>query len=195
MRFTRFTYDVRSGITYRLGSPSSAWSIMPESTRPDLLDLLRSGPANSGDETEVIWHLGPAPLLGTVAAREARRRLRRAVLAALATFGVPVFLRPSDEPPDPELERHLIRRPHGAWEVRNGRADSEAMHAELTEGDWCLYAAPEPLRGNFPDAFRSSRADLADFMRRAEVTCFVASFHDDTEWIIGLLRRTTQDQL
>ena len=158
---------------------------------PDLLDLLRSGPASALDEAGLIWHLPRLPLLSRAEVGDSWRLLRRSVLTAMATSGLPVFLRPPDEPPDPELKSYLVMHPTGAWEVLDGRADSEAMHSQLDAGDWLLYTANEPVGGEIPDAFRTPAVDLAEFMRRRGVAHLVAAFHDDTEWMIGVLRKTT----
>ena len=157
----------------------------------DLLELLRSGPAEPRDGDERIWDITPSRLLSTPAQREALRGLRSSVLTAMATCGLPVFLLPPDDPPDAELAHHLRRHAQGAWEVAGGAADAPAMHAELEVGGWTLYTAPEPVRSPVPDAFTSSPEELVDFMRRNGMTHFVASFHDDIEWVVGLLRRTS----
>ena len=152
----------------------------------ELIDLLSAGPATAQDEAGVVWHLGPTRFFERRKIRTRRRRLWDAVLAGIWEPALPVYLLPPDEHPDQEILCHLRAHPSGAWEVIGGPGPIEALRAELAEGNWLLYAAPQPLDAPFPDPFRSAAADLVEFMGLHDVKRFIASFYDDAEWLIGV---------
>ena len=126
------------------------------------------------------------PLLSSGRLRKSDAEFRQALLDSISTIDIPLFIGLADEPSDPRLLRYLEGASQGTWRVVDGSPAPVVTHRELRSGNWLLYVAPQPLSDHIPDTFRTAATEIIDFMRAHSVALFIDSFHDDTEWTIGL---------
>jgi hypothetical protein len=76
-------------------------------------------------------------------------------------------------------------QPH-VWRVRRDRSADDFYRTELDEGNWILYAAPEPASRPFPNAFKAAPEAVLEFMATERITLLIDSFYDDTEWRVAV---------
>lgn len=109
--------------------------------------------------------------------------LRLRLLDTAARFPTVYVHYDAEHPNEPTL-KNATHVSNGVWRVPVG-ASGEDLSSWLYLGNWQMYARAEPLE-TVRDLCRTDRAGLSRFVLEAEVAFVIDSFHDDTQWTIGL---------
>ena len=136
-----------------------------------------------------VWEVGRPGLF----ARNRRERLeavaacRAELLAALLGCDGPVYLSHGEPPDSYEIPGTWTPAGPATWLVPRdfGPRQPDAKHWLFSLGGWSLYAAPGAAPVGSLDPFRCPAGDLLAWMKTHSVRAFIASFFDDTEWVVA----------
>jgi len=153
------------------------------------LDVIRAAlagsPARRVKAGVDVWDLSVGPWWKLFTDYEGLERAKRRILEAAWGLSCPLFLVPP-EPVAADLEPFLVRDESGAWRVRRDRPADDFYRTELEDGNWILYAAPQPASRPLPSVFKTAPEAVLDFMATDRITLLIDSFYDDTEWRVAV---------
>jgi hypothetical protein len=122
------------------------------------------------------------------ARRQAIDVTKRTILRTLLEEPSPVFVAHPDNPSENgltsgwhQVDAHTYRL-DPTFDLANDAAD----YWLFALGHWYLFVARTSVAGEWPDPFRSKPTDLLRWMRSVEIQALIASWPDDTDWVIAL---------
>ena len=132
-------------------------------------------------KTQVFWPFGKKQ-------RDLNESVEQALSSVMGTNRL--FLGTGENPVDWEIPGSWSEVASDTWLVPDELA-FEDLSPLLAPGSWYLYDADAPLPELIPDPWTSSGAvDLHSILVAHDVDVFIASFADDTEWVVILPGRS-----
>ena len=144
----------------------------------EILTRMRTADIRPRAEGLHVWDIGWPGLLAH-GRRERRQRVERCrdeLLTAFLKAGS-VFMMNEDWQPAGTI----------TWLLPEGfdPAEAEAKYWLFTIGGWTIYRAPAGVEVGWPDEFRCGAAELLTWMRDQSIEALIASFHDDSAWVVA----------
>jgi hypothetical protein len=134
-----------------------------------------------------VWDISCPGLVATSERRSSVHSAKVALLELLRDSLQPAFIFHQDSPIVEGVTASWLPTPDGGWRVPRDLSfhDSETAYWLFTLGNWSAIARKRHSEIGWPDPFQTDASDLLIALRTSGVALLIASFPDDTAWVVA----------